>query len=501
MLDTGAAGAGEGRPTDAPGHRAAARRVVANSLWLIAQPLLMNAISLVATAFIARKLGRVDYGRFVFALAFIAMFAPLTNLGLRFVTIRHVATADPAELPAYVGKMWVLRLALSFLGAALAAGLVTVLEEAPETRTAVYLATAIIALQAVTTSATDVFHALQHMRLVAQVQLLSGVVLTVLSVVAVAAGLGLPGVLAAYVIGNACGAALAVRWIHARFRAPRFGIDLAFWRASLVAAAPLFFPNLVREAGTRLGVVLLGQVSGQGAVGTYGAASTLVDRVAVIPDAVASALFPALAAAHQRSREEAAALYRKFFRYFLVVGLALAVGGSLLAEPIIALVYGDGFGESPAVLALLAWGLLGLFFVQLLGWSVAAVRQEKRAFFVPLVATAVFVPLAALLVPRFGPAGLAVAGLALGAVHVALYGPIVRDHLARHVLRPGLLLRVLGANAIMAAAVLAVREGPVLVSIPVGAAVYGVALLALRVISRDEARELAGRVRRRLGPR
>ncbi len=487
-------------------HAAAARRVVRNSFWLVSQPLLMNAISILATAYIARSLGRTDYGRFVFALSFIAMFMPLSNLGLRFVAVRHLATArsNPTardeDVATYVGRMSVLRFTLAVSGVALAVAIVPLLQSSAETRHVVYLAACIIALQAITTTATDVFQAFETMRLVAQVQFVSGLLLTVLSVVALFLGLGLLGLMASYVVGNLVGAGLAVYYLYSRFTVPKLSIDLRFWKASLVSAAPLFLPNLVREAGSRLGIVMLGGLVDQAAVGTYGAASTLVERLAVIPDGASSALFPTLASLFQRSRAEAAVLYRRFFRYFLILAAPIAVGAMILSEPIVALIYGSRYEESPAVLAILGWGLFGTFFAQLQGWSVAAIHQEKRAFYVPFVATAVYLLMSALLIPRFGPVGLAAASLAMAGIHVLLYRFIIRAHLtAGSRGQRGLVLRIVAANAVMAAVVLVARRWPVYLTIPLGAATYATAVVALRAVTPEEARDFVSRVRRRLG--
>jgi O-antigen/teichoic acid export membrane protein len=362
----------------APGRHAAPIRVVKNSIWLIAQPLLMNAISLFAIAYIARGLGKDDYGRFVYALSFITMFTPLTNLGLRMLTVRDIAvTRERADLPDFIGRMLVLRFSLALFGAALAIGVVSFLQQSPDTRHVVYLATCILLLQGLTTTVTDVFQAFETMRHVAHVQFVSGLLLTVLSVVAIFLGYGLIGLMASYVIGNFVGAALSLYYLRANYTAPRLSIDLRFWKESLVKAAPFFFPTLISQTGRQLGVVLLGSTAGASAVGTYGAASTLMDKLNIIPDGVCTALFPTLAATFKTSQEEAAALYRRFFGYFLIIALPIAVGTAILSRPLILLLYGARYQGTPIVLTILVWALFLSFFTQLQSWTSGAIHQER----------------------------------------------------------------------------------------------------------------------------
>ena len=93
-------------------------KVARNSIWLIAQPLIMSIASLFVVGLIARKLGPNDYGVFVFAFAFTMMFRPIINVGLRALTVRTIAE-DKSAAPAYLGQMLVLRSLLGVLAIAL----------------------------------------------------------------------------------------------------------------------------------------------------------------------------------------------------------------------------------------------------------------------------------------------------------------------------------------------------------------------------------------------
>jgi O-antigen/teichoic acid export membrane protein len=481
------------------GHAEAGRRIAKNSMWLIAQPLVLNAISIFATAYIARTLGPEDYGRFVFALAFIAFFMPFTNLGLRTISTRDLATTEKANAAGYVGRITTLRLLLSILMAGICILAAVLGDMAPATARTVYLASAIIVLQAISGTATDVFQAFEDMRPVAEVQFIAGLTLTIGSVLALFLGWGLTGLMASYVVGNLLGASLSLWYLYTRLIPPLLVVDWAFWRQSLWRAAPLFVPNLVMAAGTRVGVMLLAAMSGQAAVGAYGAAFTLVDRLSIVPDGVCTAMFPTLASTYARSREDAAALYRRVFRYFLILALPIAVGTSVVAGPIVSLMYGKDYGKTGPILAVLAWGLFASFFAQLATWTVGAIKQERRGFHVPIVATVVFMILSAALIPKLEEMGLALAGIVFAAALVFLNDRILREHLGARGMARGDAGRVILASAIMGVSVWLVRGLPVWISIPVGAAVYAAALFAVRAVAPSELRTMLGLFRGRVG--
>jgi O-antigen/teichoic acid export membrane protein len=246
---------------------------------------------------------------------------------------------------------------------------------------------------------------------------------------------------------------------------------------------------------------VLGAVAGQTAVGSYGAADTLVEKLLIIPDGVCTALFPTLASVFSRSREEAGALYRKIFRYFLLLALPIAVGTTVLAHPIIDLMYGAEYRRSAWVLVVLVWGLFVSFFAQLHGWSVGAIGQERRGFMVPIYATGVYLAVGGLLIPELGELGLAIAGVVLSAVSFALNGRILRAHLSDRAIPGGEAARVILASAVMGAVTFAVRAAPVFVSIPVGVAAYGLAAVGTKAVRPAELSELLGMVRGRFRAR
>src|SRR4051794_33830949 len=67
------------------------------------QPILLNILSVPATAFIIRKLGPTDYGYWTTATSLVATTGVLTSLGLRGTFVRSVSQ-DPACAPSAVAE-------------------------------------------------------------------------------------------------------------------------------------------------------------------------------------------------------------------------------------------------------------------------------------------------------------------------------------------------------------------------------------------------------------
>ncbi|NDJ61872.1 MAG: oligosaccharide flippase family protein, partial [Chloroflexi bacterium] len=168
-------------------------------------------------------------------------------------------------------------------------------------------------------------------------------------------------VLAALIVNliTSVGQLLAI-WLIYRWRfAPDFAPPGASLRLIelLRRAWPFAVAALLAALQLRLSIILLEIFAGISAVGIFAAAYRFIDAGRLIPGALFGALLPALAARtadpQQRNR-----LFRRALIGLAGFGVLAAVGFSVAADPLIALIYGPAFAESASILPLLAWGLL-----------------------------------------------------------------------------------------------------------------------------------------------
>ena len=475
-------------------------KVAKNSLWLIVQPLLLNAISIFALAYIARMLGKVDYGSFVFAFSYVAMFMPFAYMGLRAVTVRTIA-AHREHTAETLGRMAIVRLLLALLVTVVAVFVAVVAGYPPRTLDVVYIAATTIVSQAVLSTFIDAFQGHEAMSYVGKTQFVSGALLTLLSLAVLFFGFGLLGVAAVYALGNVLGLALAVFYFYRDIAKPKYQLDLKFFWSSLVMGAPFFLPSLMLAVGNKIGIVLISTMADGAAVGSYAAANTLIDRLMVIPDGVCTAAYPTLVILHKESPSDGVTLYRRIFLWMFVLALPIAVGTTVLADPIIRLVYGTSFASSASTLRVQIWWLCLAFLTDVQGWTLASVGRERCGARVAFLAVPLSVVLTAICIPRFKETGAALALVLSTAVSFAMLMYYSRKHITRTLLSIRQVALTFIAAALMGACAYLLRNASVLLTIPVCAAVYGACVWTLRIVPQAELRSVAGilgaKIRRR----
>lgn len=458
------------------------QKIIKNSFWLIAQPLILNIISIFVVGYIARTLGEVDYGKFIFAFAFVSMFAPIGNMGLRAITVRAIAE-DRDNSDILLGKVLVLRFALTLIASILIFLVINLMGYPNSTKIVVYIAAVTMTLYTISTTFQDAFQAFEKMQYVAYTNFISGAVITALSLIVLFVGYRLVCLTLVYMLGNLLGVIFGGFFLIKKFVIPKLKVDFSFWKQSIYGGAPFFYPALVATIGAKIGIVLLSKMAGDASVGIYAAANSLVEKLLIIPDGFCTAFFPTIAATYKKSRNDVSHLFQKFFLYLFLLGLPIAVGTTILAKPIIILIYGVKYQSSVLILQILIWWLFLTFLISIQGWTLGAIHREKKGALVPFIVTPCYIIFSIIFVKHYKEIGLAISNLIAGVLSFVIFFIFIRRYLVKKLLENKVFTKVLIANIIMSFFVFLFKEYNICLSILTGMIIYLFAILYFRVVS------------------
>lgn len=338
-------------PDNVPDIESSGHTVARNSAWLIGQPVALNVVSIASTGYIARTLGPTGFATFNIGLAFALMFAPLTNMGLRALTVRHLAQHREGAT-TYLGTVLALRLLLAIFAFGMVMLAAPLGSDSQATRDVAFVAAFILMLNTVVGVLSDGFHAREDMGKPARAAMAGGLVLTVASVVAVAMGGGPTALALTYLLGPAINAIILWHFAGALGVRPKLTWNPPEFRRLLTEALPFFGQGLLESFSGRLDLFLLARTLGEQNLGGYTAATSLLGRAAIVVDGSATALLPSLARLRARNPEQATPLMRTMLLWLLAISLPLAVGVAIAAPEIMDLIYGSKYLDGAPVLAI-----------------------------------------------------------------------------------------------------------------------------------------------------
>lgn len=466
--------------------------VARNSAFGAIAQIAIKALSFAFSVLIVRNLGAEAFGQYTAVLAFGTVFAIFSDLGLAPYAVRQVARCrgepdGPERSNALYGNMLVMRL---LLAAATAIGLVAVawLTNRPALMIgAIALNALTLILYAVQGSSEAVLSGFERLDLAASVKVLNQLVFVAGGAMALIAGFGYYGLIIANILGVAAMTWVCWRAVRRLGIRPR-SIAARSWPRLLRASLPFGIIGLALGLSYRFDSVLLNVYRSDVETGHYNAAYNLVFTAAVLSNVFNTALYPSVTRRAVNAPDELPRIYERALRYLMMMGLPIAVGGWALAGQVIPFLYDTGYLPAVAAFQIVIWVVPLMFASELLGYIVLIDDKEKLAARAILVSSGLNVALNWLLVPRFGLIAAAAMTVVTELVLAGQYVWLQRDMLGRT--RWGLMLgRPLLAALIMGAALLALRaQLPLVASVAVGAAVYGISLIALGALGRDELR-------------
>jgi len=428
--------------------RQAARRIAANTIYLVAADFVGKGLAFAFFVVAARHLGAAGFGVLSTALAYVAIFAVFTDLGLGALSSREIAR-NPGQASELVRAALAMKLTVSLVLMVAAGISVNLLGYPPETVRVTYIASLFILTSALALYFGFVFQGLERMVFSAVFRAVQAAVLVV-SAVLLTRYPPQASIYAWIYVGASAIGALTAGIILIRLSV-RVGLSFRFgvWRRMLRASLPIGLAAAFAMLYYWNGTTILARVVGDEAVGFYNAPFRLVMGLGFLAHSFSGALYPVMSRLHLNEGERLQGLLSAALRYMMVLAFAIGAAGLALHRPAVLLLFGEQYGPSAPLLALLVWWGACVCLNSLLSCYFYAVNRPKVVAVQAGVSLGTNVVLNLVLIPLLGALGVAVAIVAAEVVGTVVL--LARQVRTPHPLRTrvvlGTLLRVLGAGA------------------------------------------------------
>lgn len=462
------------------------RRFVGNYIFALSADVVQRISAALIVIWVSRQLGVDEAGIYFLALSFATLFGHLSYWGLDQLLTREVAKA-PERGNQFMVNFIGVRAVLSLLMMAVLSVAVVWLGYAPYTSRVILLLGLTILPDSIINICQSVFMACEQMAYLTVASLLNGVVRVVAGVLALVGGLGLEGVALGLVLASTSTMLLLMYLIRTRLFRPIWRFDWAFCRHQLSTGLPFLLIGAFFILENQLDVVLLSRLGDEYQVGLYGAATTVVAALVLIPFAFRTAIFPVMSRLYATSPDALRRLYDQSFKYLLLAGLPIAAGVTMLASDIVTLVFGGRFAPTASVLQILVWSLF-LIFLNVLNSRLLVVTDQQRTIAVfLLLSLGVNVALNLFLIPQWGAAGAAVARAGSTFALFAVSAVFVFRRIYRFNPLP-LLPRPAIATVAMIGCLIVFQGGSMFLLILAGALTYFAVLAVLQTFSQEDLR-------------
>jgi O-antigen/teichoic acid export membrane protein len=455
-------------------------RLAANTLVLAVGSFLGSLIAFFTFVAVTRGLGPETFGHITAATAYLFMPTVLAEAGLSAVILREIS-GRPERTEHAMRASLPLRAIVGACAVAGASGLAFAIPFDHETRVAILISSGGSFLTLMSLALLPVLQAQLKMQWAVAGNLLGRLVALALTLAALAADLGLEGVVTAQVVGVGVTFLFHLA-VVSRLVSLRPVVDTAYWRSLFASSLVLGLAIALGQVYFRVDALLLALIRDPVEVGLYGAAFKFIELSEFLIAAFGLSIFPPLTRFIASGDTRASGLVQKAFDLLIATAAPLAVTLFVFAEEIVLVAAGPEFREGADALQILAPYVLfsfanGVFFRILI-----ASGRDRVLLAVSSLVLVLNVALNLVLIPEYGfKAAAATSVVSEACVLVPLALAIRRDGLL-----PG--LRYVPAIALAAGAMLVTAlllPGPALVAGGAAAAAYVLVLLMLPGTARE----------------
>jgi O-antigen/teichoic acid export membrane protein len=352
------------------------RRYFANTGWMFFGQMFSLLISFFIGAWLARYLGPQNFGVLSFSMSFAGLFAFIASLGIDGILIRELVKF-PEKQNELMGTSMGLKLIGGSVAILFSISAAFFFEHDPLIRLLIILFSLSFILQAIGVI-TTFFQANVWAKKVIKVQLLAMALSSVFKILAIIFGLGVTWITLIYVLDGVWGGwglIVAYRKNGLRIREWKFNWKLAL--GILTDAWPLMLSGAAISVYMKIDQVMIGNILGETKVGLYAAAVKISEIWYFIPVIICTSLFPAIVNAKMSDKASYKKRLHDLYWLMFFLATALAVPISILAKPIVALIFGIRYLPAAGALQIHIWAGLGVF------WGVALnqyLLSENRTF-------------------------------------------------------------------------------------------------------------------------
>ena len=399
-------------------------RVARNTLVLVALRVLMPALAVGLVLMLSRYLGVEGLGRYTLAFSFLYLFNAIAPLGLGAIITRDGAR-DRARLDGKLSNAMTLGTITSVVLALAMTALAYFSDYDDATRMAIVILSLALVPCTIGTFQDSTFVALERMDYLAFGTLVEYAIKVGVGMLLLLLGFGLNAVLLIAVAGRIVGCMISAVLLSRLDCHVRWALEPDTIRELLKLAPTFLLIGIFATLYWRIDIFMLSKLQPVEEVGYYGAAWRILELAMVVPQSLCLSLYPQISTNALNNLPQLRAIGRGAMRYLIALSLPAAIGVTMLAQPILQLLYGEAFRTAAYTLSVLILTLVPYGFVRYHAYVLVGANHQRVDLVLNVIMSILNVLLNLILIPRYGHFGAALATL----VSICMYGAIQYGYL------------------------------------------------------------------------
>jgi O-antigen/teichoic acid export membrane protein len=468
-----------------PSGRGLSNTIFRNTAFVTAGNLVLKALSFMFGILVIRRLGDNRYGQYATVLAFVGLFQIFAEMGITQYVMREIAR-DRSQTKKYFWNLIALRLLLAFANMLIIPVLAKLYGYEPDLVLGTFLYTLTFIFAAIEAAFLATLTANEHLEYISIINVSGQIAFMILGSIFLFGNLGFLWLVIAGPMTYSVRLGIGVWAVRKHKLLPRpVSITPQIWPELLQAGVPFGIIALTVTIANSIDTVMLSKSQPDYVVGWYNVAYGLILSLTFLTNGFKDAIVPSLTRAHADGPSTARVWYHHTTRFFLAFSIPLAAGGMLLASKIIVFLYTDEYLPAALAFGILAWDIPFLMYAGFCGRMTTVISEEKAAARIYTVNALANVVLNLIMIPLYGMIGAAIVTVVTDIISALQFYWLLREKLLPPSMKSHL-IRIVLASFVMSLSVWATNNFNLFVQTLIGALVYFIMILMLRLPDETE---------------
>ena len=385
------------------------KQVFKNANWIIACKIIQSILQLVIGMFTARYLGPSNYGLISYAASIVAFVMPIMTLGMNSVLIHKLVTT-PEKEGEIVGTALVMNIVSSFVCMLLVAGFVSVFNMNDRITIIVCVLYSLSLLFAAIETIQYWFQYKLQSKYASVVMLLAYLFVSLYKIYLLVFQKSIYWFAITHSLEyGIIGVTLVVIYLKLGGRPFKFSISTAKDLFSM--GKHYILSSLMVVIFQNTDHIMLTTIDGKTQNGYYAAAITCTGVVQFVYTAIIDSYRPMILSNKKENSPDYEKNIIELYCIIIYLSIAQSIAFTILAKPIIYLLYGQTFAPAISILRILIWFLAFSFMGNVRNVWILAEEKQKYLWIINLSGALFNILLNAVMIPFLGAIGAAAASL------------------------------------------------------------------------------------------
>lgn len=409
--------------------------IVKNIFWLSFGQLASRFIRAFIIIYAARLLGPSEYGVFSYALGLAGFFTIFADVGINPTLTREIAK-KPEETNQYFATSFWIKTFLLGITTFLIVFVAPYFSKIEAAKVLLPLVAVIVIFDNMREFVNAFFRAKEKMEIEALLTVITNVSITLFGFIILFSIQTSKALTITYALSTSTGALVGIYLLRKEFAGIIRNFHMYLVKYISKIMLPIGLISLVSAFMINIDVIMLGWWRTSADVGYYSAGQKIIQVLYTIAAIIASATFPTLSkfvgAGNQTS---ARALLERGITISLLFAIPIVVGGIVLGQSIITLLYSEAYLPSILSFQILIISVIFNFILYYLGNTIFAYNKQNLVVPYAFFVTITNIVLNILLIPTYGITGAAIGTLFTHIINFLFHLRIVKQTINFHIIR------------------------------------------------------------------